>query len=365
MDNDERFAMIGGLPPQMQALEIRAWRAELMERKQGLTDMVDLAKEKVRKLRKDARTQDPEEAARSNKHAQLLEKWYQHTDNSTRQPGSPMYYINSTLAELDVAEQRMSGSVRPSTSVPQPGRQAGTDARPELRTRRRSSPNPLEGNLANGETNSAGGEADSLAEVPKRELSPEDLLRLRKNLYSTLVTEHGWPKEVAKKYAKALDGDQVVDSLDGLLSEDGPKTVFFGTDGPFDPSRFDSLDEVSNAATALYMHAQYQDGYVNVVDGIPPGSTYSRMGQGDNAFYEQSYGLDQQKLNDSTFVYSVPKEIFEDILTTHCKEDIVTLTDPDTGFQFQSIRPGREVVVGQKIVAELQRRKIRPVERND
>ena len=113
------------------------------------------------------------------------------------------------------------------------------------------------------------------------------------------------------------------------------------------------------------MHAQYQDGYVNVVDGIPPGSTYSRMGQGDNAFYEQSYGLDQQKLNDSTFVYSVPKEIFEDILTTHCKEDIVTLTDPDTGFQFQSIRPGREVVVGQKIVAELQRRKIRPVERND
>ncbi len=106
----ERLDKLNQLPSDQKAAEIRQWRTELLERQQGLNEMVPLAKEKAQKLRDQARGEaDVDTRKRLNRQAELLEGWYQHTDGTSRvhRTGSPLKFIENTLRDLDASERSL------------------------------------------------------------------------------------------------------------------------------------------------------------------------------------------------------------------------------------------------------------------
>src|SRR5207245_2649275 len=107
-----------------------------------------------------------------------------------------------------------------------------------------------------------------------------------------------------------LSYEDLVRTLKDLRANE-PRAVFFGTNEPFDSDKFNSLDEVSNAATALDVHTPKKDGFVNIVVGVPANALTPRYLSGDTSFYEQAYLLNRDRLPDKPTVYCVPRAQFE------------------------------------------------------
>ncbi len=199
---------------------------------------------------------------------------------------------------------------------------------------------------------------EAAAASPDR--SPE-ALALRKAAIKTLRDE-GWPKEVATEYCRSIDAAELRLILKGKDSTQ-PTTAYLAKHGPFERSRFDRIDEVTNPATALTIFGHgYQ--YIYVIADVPPTALKPRGNSdgfsGDTAFYEQAQLLDRDQLKPNQRIYDVPIKDFENILLSTCPEHIVKLKDPD-GMTFFTIKPGHMDEVSKKILKELEVRGVKPV----
>ena len=113
----DRLNYIKGLSPEMQAIELRQYRTELLERQQGLREINESSLEKEFKLKREARQamreKDDQRAAMLTRQAQLLSDWRQHSDRSAQ------HHIDRTLQELDAWEQGLPPDARRLSRVPE------------------------------------------------------------------------------------------------------------------------------------------------------------------------------------------------------------------------------------------------------
>lgn len=189
----------------------------------------------------------------------------------------------------------------------------------------------------------------------RREISEHQGTAFLQRTMERQLVRLGWDRRLARDLSRSLPEADLRAALLGLDNPQQPRAVFFGSPEPYNPSRIGSLDEVSNAATALSVHTP-ANGYVNIIEGVSGTRLQPRWGQGDNSFHEQSYLLRRDGMNPPEVSYSVPRAEFNEILQTVASEHIIRVHDLASNLDFYMVIPGREVLVGNLVVQELRNR---------